>query len=438
MISQLIFLGFLGIVGFLIWQRSKLLLQSIRLGKETTSTGSTMSRIKNICLMALGQKRMFDKPLVAILHLFVYVGFIVINIELLEIILDGVLGTHRILYSVLGDLYAPMIHIFEVLAFLVIFACIVFLIRRNIGKVNRLNPDRHRELKGWAAIDANTILVIEIVLMVAFLLMNASDTILQNRGIGHYVEVHTGEFLVSKHLIGLLTGFHDNTLIIIERACWWIHIVGIGIFSLYLFHSKHLHIIFAFPNTYFAQVESSAKITNMPAVSAEVSSMLGITASSNNATEIGRFGAKDVQDLSRKSLMDAFTCTECGRCTDQCPANKTGKLLSPRKIMMDTRDRLEDIQEGWKAKGSEFVDEKTLLGDYISKEELLACTSCQACVEACPVQINPLSIIIELRRYMIMEESHAPQSWNMMFQNLETSMSPWKFSSDQRADWAKE
>jgi heterodisulfide reductase subunit C len=272
--------------------------------------------------------------------------------------------------------------------------------------------------------------------MLVFSIMNASDALLQKRSFGHFAEVTTGSFLISSFLEPWLQSYSDKTLFIIERACWWLHIIGILAFALYVTYSKHLHIILAFPNAYFANLKPKGQMTNMPAVGKEVKIMLGLEADSGQVATVERFGAKDVQDLSWKNLMDAYSCTECGRCTSQCPANLTGKALSPRKIMMSTRDRLEDIAVNMKKLGKDYHDDKTLLGDHITDEEILACTSCNACVEACPVSINPLDIILQLRRYRVMEESKAPSSWNGMFQNLETSMSPWKFSPDQRMDWA--
>lgn len=414
-----------------------LIRKSILLGKAEDRTDQPAERFKNMLLLAFGQKKMFSRPVVGVLHLLVYVGFILINIELLEIIIDGVLGTHRVFADFLGSFYHFVINFFEVLAFGVLAACMIFWIRRNIVKVERLQASRHVEMKGWASLDANIILCLEILLMSAFLTMNAADSILQTRGVGHFAQVQTGAFAISQYLVPLLSASSDGALIFVERFTWWFHILGILFFTIYLTYSKHLHIVLAFPNTYFADLEPKGKMQNMPAVAEEVKIMLGLSQAPETPAEIGGFGAKDVYDLSWKSLMDAYTCTECGRCTSSCPANITGKALSPRKIMTDTRDRLEDIQKGWAQHGPEFKDEKSLLGDYITDEEILACTSCNACVQECPVMISPLNIILELRRFRVMEESKAPQSWNMMFQNLETAMSPWKFSPDQRMDWTR-
>lgn len=437
-IPQVLFLIALSTAGYFITRRIILIKKTIQLGKAEDRTDQPNIRLKNMLLLAFGQKKMFAKPIVAVLHLAVYLGFIIINLEVLEIILDGLLGTHRIFLKPLGGLYPMLINFFEILALGVIVACIVFLIRRNITKVERFQESRHNEMKGWPVKDGNIILIFEIILMAAFLKMNAADSILQGRNIGHFAESQTGSFIISQFLIPAMDAFPSTFLIFVERTAWWFHIIGIMCFALYVTYSKHLHIALAFPNTFFADLNPKGKMSNMPTVSQEVKIMLGLEQAPETPAEVGRFGAKDVEDLTWKNLMDAYSCTECGRCTSACPANLTGKALSPRKIMMSTRDRLEDIQKGWLKNGYEYKDEKSLLGDYISNEEILACTSCNACVEECPVMISPLDIILQLRRYRVMEESQAPQSWNMMFQNLETNMAPWKFSPDQRFDWAKE
>jgi heterodisulfide reductase subunit C len=438
MIAQVLFAVVFGVFAYFISKKVGLISKTIKLGRDIDLSDNPSQRWKNLIFIAFGQKKMFDKPGVAILHLAVYVGFILINAELIEIFVDGLFGTHRFLHGFLGGFYMFMINFFEVLALLVVLACVAFLVRRNIMKVSRFQPDRHMEMRNWPSLDANIILFVEIALMTAFFSMNAADAILQTRGEGHYAHALTGPFVISQSLIPLFEGFSTGTLVFIERFGWWFHIVGIFSFALYMTYSKHLHIVLAFPNTYFASLKPIGQMSNMPTVTTEVKIMLGLEQAPTEAAEVGRFGAKDVQDLTWKNLMDAYSCTECGRCTQQCPANQTGKLLSPRKIMMDTRDRLEDIQKGMAVSGAAFKDEKTLLGDYISDEEILACTSCNACVEACPIMINPLDIILQLRRYRVMEESQAPASWNGMFQNMETSMAPWKFSPDQRFDWAKE
>lgn len=434
LLQQILFVAALGVATFLIVRRVNLIKKTIQLGRSEARQGDW----GNMILFAFGQKKMFNRPIVGILHFIIYAGFLLINLEVLEIVLDGILGTHRLFVPLLGSFYKILINFFEFLAVGVIVVCVIFLIRRNITKVDRLQESRHRELGGFPVLDANTILITEILLMIAILTMNATDSVLQDMNAEHYKK--TGNFFFSGFLKPIFEGWSESALIVCERVAWWFHILGIFAFALYVTYSKHLHIFMAFPNTYFTSKVANGKMTNMPAVTKEVKIMLNLTPDPSPAGEGGdsppeRFGAKDVQDLSWKNLMDAYTCTECGRCTSACPANQTGKALSPRKIMMDTRDRLEDIQKGWLKNGADYRDEKALMGDYISEEEILACTTCNACVEECPVNINPLDIILQLRRYKVMEESQAPASWNMMFQNLETSMSPWKFPIDDRAKW---
>jgi heterodisulfide reductase subunit C len=381
-------------------------------------------------LVAFGQRKMFKKPLPALLHFFIYVGFLVINLEVLEFVIDGIAGTHRIFAPYLGGFYNVLMNIFEFLAVAVLLACVVFLIRRNIVKVKRFWSD---EMTSWPRLDANLILITEIVLMLAILTMNASDQVLQLREPEHYIS--TGTLFFSNFLTLTLKDFNTSTLIAMERFAWWFHIIGILGFALYITYSKHLHIFLAFINTYYAKLQPKGHINNMPVVTNEVKSMLGLTPSSETQATPGRFGAKDVNDLDWNNLLAAYSCTECGRCTAECPANLTGKKLSPRKIMMDVRDRMEDVGKSLETKGKGLEDGKSLLGDYITKEEINACTSCNACVEACPVLINPLEIILELRRYVAMEESGAPASWNSMFQNIETNFAPWKFSPGDRFNW---
>ncbi|MFY0598276.1 MAG: (Fe-S)-binding protein [Cyclobacteriaceae bacterium] len=431
LIPQLVFIVALVVFSYLIAKRIRQIRSNIKLGKPLEINDKKPERLKTMLLVALGQKKMFKRPIPALLHLMVYLGFILINIEVVEIIIDGVAGTHRFLAPLLGSFYTFLISFFEVLAALVIFACLVFLIRRNILKVGRFQKV---EMKGWPTMDGNLILVIEILLMIAILTMNGADTLLQNSGVAGYTP--TGSFVVSSLALTWLNSFSTDSLLILERVAWWVHIVGIFGFALYVTYSKHLHIFLAFPNTYFSRLEAKGKMNNMPEITNEVKMMLGVPVEGEAAppAEGMKFGAKDVNDLTWKNLMDAYSCTECGRCTSECPANLTGKALSPRKIMMDTRDRAEEV--GISKKGLE--DGKSLFGDYISKEEVNACTSCNACVEACPININPLEIILQLRRYSAMEESSSPASWNAMFSNVETNFAPWKFAPSDRFNWAEE
>lgn len=409
--------------------------RNILLGRDEDLSDRPAERRRNLILNALGQKKMFKNPLVAVLHLIVYAGFIIINVEILEIILDGLTGHHRLFLPVLGDLYGFLINAFEVLALLVLLACVVFLFRRNITKVKRLNMGELSS--GWPRSDANYILTFEIVLMSLFLLMNAADQVLQDMGSAHYVA--TGSFWISSALKPMLAGLSEPALIAVERVCWWAHIIGIFGFMNYLPYSKHLHVLLAFPNAYYARLDNRGKMSNMPEIQKEVLYMMQPELAPTNAdpNAVMKFGARDVQDLSWKNLMDAYSCTECGRCTSACPANQTGKKLSPRKIMMDTRDRLEEIGRNLKNGGAPEPDGKSLLHDYITVEELRACTTCNACVEECPVSISPLDIILQLRRNLVMEESNAPQEWNMMFGNIENNMAPWKFSPEDRDAWVQ-
>jgi heterodisulfide reductase subunit C len=434
--QQILFIILAAVAIFLFAKQVIFIRRNINLGRDEELKTDSAARWRNMLLMALGQKRMFDKPLVALLHFAVYAGFVIINVEILEIILDGIFGTHRLFAPYLGGFYTFVINFFEVLAFLVLASCVVFLIRRNGTKVPRLNM---QELNGWPRSDANFILIFEIVLMTLFLTMNASDKVLQGRGYGHYGEVQTAGFFVSGIITPLFQNLSTPALVGIERGAWWLHIAGIFVFLNYLPYSKHLHIILAFPNTYYARLAPQGKMRNMPEIQQEV---LYAMQPETAPTEVPadavpkKFGARDVTDLSWKNLLDAYTCTECGRCTEACPANQTGKLLSPRKIMMDTRDRMEVL--GKARDGKREDDGKVLLHNYITAEELRACTACQACVQACPVLIHPLDIINQLKRYMIMEESNAPQEWNGMFSNIENNFAPWKFSPDERANWAAE
>lgn len=430
MISQIAFIILLGIMVFFIRKRILFIARNIRLGKDVEINDRPAERWKNMLLMALGQKKMFDRPLVGVMHLIIYAGFFLINIEILEIILDGILGTHRLFLSFLGSLYPMLINFFELLALGVIVVCCVFLIRRNLLPIARF---RSADLNNFPRLDANVILISEIALMKAFLGMNAADAILQSRGVEHYAT--TGSFLVSSLYIPILDGWSTPTLVGYERALWWLHIAGILAFGLYVTYSKHLHIALAFPNTWYARLNPKGEMRNMQAITAEVKIALGLMNDAGTPPASGSFGAKDATDLNWKHLMDAYSCSECGRCTSVCPANLTGKKLSPRKIMMDVRDRITDIGHAMDADPNWKGDGKSLLGDYTTQEEILACTNCNACVEACPIQINPLDIILEMRRYSIMEATQAPASWNSMFANLENNGAPWAMSASDRGKW---
>jgi ferredoxin len=412
--------------------------RNIKLGRDEDLSDNKATRWRNVLLLAFGQKKMFRNPLVAILHFFVYAGFIIINIEVLEIVLDGIFGTHRLFAIPIAGLYRFLIDSFEVLAVLVLGGCLIFLIRRNILKLRRFMS---HDLDGWPRSDANYILITEIVLMTLFLFLNASDTLLQSRQVTHYAQHPTGNFLVSQYLHPLLNGLGNETLTTIERGCWWLHIAGIYAFLNYLPYSKHLHIVLAFPNTYYAPLEPKGKMDNMKSVQNEVLYAMQpeLAPPAGMGTPVSqKFGAKDVMDLSWKNLMDAYSCTECGRCSAACPATQTGKLLSPRKIVMDTRDRLEEVGRNINKNGEFKDDGRSLLHDHILVEELRACTTCNACVEECPVSISPLDIILQLRRYLVMEESNSPPEWTAMFSNVENNFAPWKFSPEERDKWVTE
>jgi heterodisulfide reductase subunit C len=378
---------------------------------------------------------MLDKPVVGLLHLIVYVAFILINIELIEIIIDGLFGTHRFLAPFLGSFYNFLIGFFEILAFLVIISVLIFWIRRNILSIRRFISN---DLKGWPKTDANYILYIELVLMFLFLNMNATDFYLQSSSFSEYYKSY-GYFPVSQYLAPIYSNFSDMSVMYVERTSWWLHIIGILFFLNYLYYSKHLHILLAFPNTYFSNLNNIGKFDNLSSVFSEVKAMLDPNndpySTNNNKTEIEKFGASDVFDLNWFQLLNAYTCTECGRCSSECPANETGKLLSPRTIMMKTRDRLEEVGKNIDKNGKFIDDNKSLLNDYISKEELWACTTCNACVDSCPIGIDPLSIILDMRRYLVMEQSAAPSELNNMMNNLENNGAPWPFNQLDRLNW---
>lgn len=433
LLQQALFLALSAVAVWLFAKKVGEIRRNIFLGKNEDLSDNPARRWKNLLLLALGQKKMFRNPLVALMHFVIYAGFIIINLEVLEIILDGLLGTHRLFAQPLGSLYNWLINGFEFLAVGVIAVCIIFLCRRNLIKLKRFVS---KDLNGWPRSDANYILITEIILMSLFLTMNAADQVLQLHGSEHYHQ--TGSFYFSGLLTPLFSGLSDNSLVAIERTCWWLHISGIYAFLNYLPYSKHLHIILAFPNAYYARLEPKGKMKNMPAVQNEVLYAMQPDTAPADAAPPAHFGAKDIFELSWKNLLDAYSCTECGRCTAACPANITGKLLSPRKIMMDTRDRMEDVGKNIKQNKEWVADGKSLLHNYISVEELRACTTCNACVEECPVSISPLEIISELRRSLVMEESNAPQEWNSMFSNTENNFAPWKFSPDDRDKWANE
>jgi heterodisulfide reductase subunit C len=411
--------------------------RNIQLGKSIDRSDQSSKRWSNMFRIALGQSKMVNRPIAGILHIIVYIGFIVINIELIEIVLDGLLGTHRIFAPFLGKAYNVLIATFEILAALVLVSVILFWLRRNILKIKRFWK---AEMKGWPKNDANYILYFEIVLMTLFLSMNATDLLLQQIGDPDYPQA--GMFPVSQFLAPLFSSFSVTSLVLFERSFWWLHISGILIFLNYLYYSKHLHILLAFPNTYFQNLNPKGAFKNNETVTKEVKLMLDPAADPYAAPAEDsvpeKFGASDVTDLNWVQLMNAYTCTECGRCTDECPANQTGKLLSPRKIMMDTRDRLEEVGNNINNKGKHQADGKQLLDDYITKEELWACTSCNACVETCPIGIDPLSIIMDMRQYLVMEQSAAPSDLNNMMTNIENNGAPWPFNNQDRMLWAIE
>ncbi len=418
-------------IGYFI-KNVKKLTRNIKLGRDIDVSDNKSQRWKNMSMIALGQSKMVRRPVAGFLHVVVYVGFIIINIEVLEIIIDGLFGTHRI-FSFLGSLYGTLIGAFEVLALLVFVSIILFWIRRNIIKLKRFWKS---EMTSWPKNDANYILYFEMVLMTLFIVMNATDV--------HFQEMNSGN-VISQFITPWFSGLSSSTLHFIERGAWWLHIIGILVFLNYLYFSKHLHILLAFPNTYYGKLQPKGQLDNLEAVTKEVKMMMDpnidpFAAPEEEESEApAKFGASDVQDLNWVQLLNAYTCTECGRCTSECPANQTGKKLSPRKIMMDTRDRLEEVGKNIDANKGEFKDDgKQLLDNYITREELWACTSCNACVEACPVSIDPLSIILEMRRYLVMEQSAAPVELNNMMTNIENNGAPWPYNQMDRLNWKNE
>ncbi len=417
----------------------KKLTRNIKLGRDVDVSDNKPQRWKNMARIALGQTKMVVRPIAGIMHIIVYVGFVIINIEVLEIIIDGILGTHRV-FAPLGSIYDFLIGSFEILAFLVVVAVVVFWVRRNTIRLKRFFKP---EMEGWPKKDGNLILYIELVLMGLFLTMNAADFQLQQLDAPHYVKA--GAFPISQYIALLFQGLSIPTLILVERVAWWLHIVGILAFLNYLYYSKHLHILLAFPNTYYGKLKPQGAFSNVQSVTNEVKLMMDPSAdpfaapAEDDSAEPEKFGASDVMDLNWVQLLNAYTCTECGRCTSECPANQTGKKLSPRKIMMDTRDRLEEVGKNIDANKGKFVpDGKQLLDNYITKEELWACTTCNACVQACPISIDPLSIIVEMRRFLVMEQSAAPMELNNMMSNIENNGAPWPYNQMDRLNWVNE
>jgi len=429
MISQIIFIIVLGVAIVCFWRAVNRISKNIHLGRPLEIKDNPSGRWKTMLLVAIGQSKMVKRPLAGIMHILIYAGFIIINLEVLEILIDGVTGQHRI-FSFLGSFYTFLISAFEYLAVGVVVACVTFLLRRNVARLKRFWS---REMTAWPRSDANIILITEILLMTAFFFLDTSDTLIQRATNPQY-----SGFALSNMLTPLLASTSLPTLEFIEHFCWWFHIIGILAFLNYVPYSKHFHIILAFPNVYYSNLKPKGEFTNLASVTKEIHLMLNPESAPKDAGTPAppeRFGAKDVFDLSWKQLMDAYSCTECGRCTSSCPANQTGKLLSPRKIMMDTRDRLQEVGKNI-AKNGKFVDDgKSLLNNYILPEEVWACTSCNACVQECPVDIDPLSIIVDIRRFLVMEQSAAPQELAMMLNNIENNGAPWQFPASDRLNW---
>ena len=435
-ISNIIFLVVFSVAITFFIRNLNRIIANIKLGRDIDRSDRSTDRWKNMFRVAVGQSKMTRRPVAGILHIILYLGFVIINIEVIEIIVDGIFGSHRFLSSILPiGLYNFLIGSFEILAILVLVACIIFLIRRNVVRIKRFWS---KEMTSWPRTDANLILIFEILLMSAFLIMNATDALLFTSGASHYVTSFSNP--ISQYFQFMFMGMDTATLVAIERFTWWFHIIGILGFMNYVLISKHLHIFFAFPSTYFANLNPLGQFSNLQSVTNEVKLMMDpnadpYAAPAADAAPPEQFGAKDVTDLNWVQLLNAYSCTECGRCTDSCPANQTGKLLSPRKILMDTRDRITELADN-KRKGKE--DTKSLLGDYITAEELWACTSCNACTDACPIELDPLSIIMDMRRYLVMEQSAAPTELNMMFSNVENNGAPWQFPVADRLNWKNE
>ena len=432
-LPQILFaLALIAGVGYFTFNIRKLI-RNIKLGRDVAiDTSSTGQRWKNTAMIAIGQSKMVKRPIAGALHVIVYLGFIIINIEVLEIIIDGLTGKHRI-FSSIGPLYGFLIGSFEILALFVFVAVVLFWLRRNVIRLKRFMKS---EMKGWPKMDADLILYFEMVLMALFLIMNATDLKFQAMESGN---------VVSQYMAPWFSNFSEATIHTIERIAWWLHILGILVFLNYLYFSKHLHILLAFPNTFYGRVNPQGQFNNLEAVTKEVKMMMDPDADpyavpeNDDSEEPAKFGASDATDLTRINILNAYTCTECGRCTAECPANQTGKKLSPRKIMMDTRDRMEEIGKNIDANKGEFKDDgKQLLDDYITREELWACTSCNACVEACPVSIDPLHIIMQMRQYLVMEQSAAPVELNNMMTNVENNGAPWPYNQMDRLNWKNE
>ena len=420
----------------------KKIIRNIKLGQNVNRTDNSGARWKNMALIALGQKKMFTRPIPAILHFTLYAAFIITQIELLEIIVDGLFGTHRFFKTGLGGFYTFLISFIEILSLLALLATVAFLSRRNLLKLPRFNK---AEMLGWPTKDANLILIMEIVLVTCIFTMNGTDEVLYSLGKSHFEGTGSFNFAISQHLgPALFGGMSESALHILERVGWWGHLLMVIAFLNYLYFSKHLHILLAFPNTYFADLNPKGQFDNLESVTNEVKLMMDpnadpFAAPANPDAVPAKFGASDVQDLNWVQLLNAYTCTECGRCTSSCPANITGKKLSPRKIMMDTRDRLEEVGKNIDANNGVFVpDNKSLLNDYITPEELWACTSCNACVEECPINISPLSIIMDMRRYLVMEQSAAPMELNAVMTNIENNGAPWQYNQQDRVNWRNE